>query len=42
MMRNRALVYNLFFSFPKNLYIDEFNKFWDVVHLGMINVFSFS
>jgi hypothetical protein len=39
---NRALVYNTFFSFPENLDIDEFNIFWDIVHMGMINFFSFS
>jgi hypothetical protein len=39
---NRVLVYSLFVSFLENLDIDEFSKFWDIVHLGMINVFSFS
>jgi hypothetical protein len=39
---NRALVYNLFFSLLENLDIDEFNIFGDFVHMGMINVFSFS
>jgi hypothetical protein len=39
---NRVLVYSLFFSFLENIDIDEFNKFWDIVHMGMINVFSFS
>ena len=39
---NHALVYNTFFSFLENLDIDEFNIFWDIVHMGMINVFSFS
>jgi hypothetical protein len=38
---NRALVYNTFFSFLENLDIDEFNIFWDIVYMGMINVFSF-
>jgi hypothetical protein len=39
---NHVLVYSLFVSFLENLDIDEFSKFWDIVHLGMINVFSFS
>jgi hypothetical protein len=39
---NRALVFSTFFSFLENLDIDEFNIFWDIVHMGMINVFSFS
>jgi hypothetical protein len=39
---NRALVFNTFFSFLENLDIDEFNIFWDIMHMGMINVFSFS
>ena len=39
---NRALVYNTFFSFLEDIDIDEFNIFWDIVHMGMINVFSFS
>jgi hypothetical protein len=39
---NCALVFNTFFSFLENLDIDEFNIFWDIVHMGMINVFSFS
>jgi hypothetical protein len=39
---NRVLVYSLFFSFLKDIDIDEFfKKCWDIVHLGMINVFSF-
>jgi hypothetical protein len=38
---NCALVYSTFFSFLESLDIDEFNKFWDIVHMGMINVFSF-
>jgi hypothetical protein len=37
-----ALVYSTFLSFLENLDIEEFNRFWDIVHLGMINVFSFS
>jgi hypothetical protein len=39
---NRALLYNTFFSFLENTDIDEFNIFWDIVHMGMINVLSFS
>jgi hypothetical protein len=39
---NHALVFSTFFSFLENLDIDEFNIFWDIVHMGMINVFSFS
>jgi hypothetical protein len=39
---NRALVFSTFFSFLENFDIDEFNIFWDIVHMGMINVFSFS
>jgi hypothetical protein len=39
---NRVLVYSLFVSFLENIDIDEFLKFWDIVHMGMINVFSFS
>jgi hypothetical protein len=38
---NHALVYNTFFSFLEDIDIDEFNIFWDIVHMGMINVFSF-
>jgi hypothetical protein len=39
---NRTLVFSTFFSFLENLYIEEFNIFWDIMHMGMINVFSFS
>jgi hypothetical protein len=39
---NCALVYSTFFSFLENLDIDEFNEFCDIVHMGMINIFSFS
>jgi hypothetical protein len=35
---NHALVYNTFFSFLEDIDIDEFNIFWDIVHMGMINV----
>jgi hypothetical protein len=38
---NHVLVYSLFCSFLENLDIDEFSIFWDIVHLGMINLFSF-
>jgi hypothetical protein len=37
-----ALVFSTFFSFLENLDIDEFNIFWDIMHMGIINVFSFS
>jgi hypothetical protein len=39
---NHALVFSTFFLFLENLDIDEFNIFLDIVHMGMINVFSFS
>jgi hypothetical protein len=40
---NRVLVYNLFFSFIAYIDIDEFTKKkWDIVHMRMISVFSFS
>jgi hypothetical protein len=39
---NRALVLSTFFSFLENLYIEEFNELWDIVHMGMRNIFSFS
>ena len=39
---NCALVFSTFFSFLENLDIDEFNILWDIVHMGMINVFFFS
>jgi hypothetical protein len=35
---NHALVYSTFFSFLEDIDIDEFNIFWDIVHMGMINV----
>jgi hypothetical protein len=35
---NRALVYSTFFSFLEDIDIDEFNIFWEIVHMGMINV----
>ena len=38
---NPILVYSLFVSFLENVDIGEFSKFWDIVHMGMINVFSF-
>jgi hypothetical protein len=37
-----ALVFSTFFSFLENIDIDEFNIFWDIVHMRMINVFSLS
>jgi hypothetical protein len=39
---NHVLLYSLFCSFLENLDIDEFNKFWDIVHLGMIKKNYFS
>jgi hypothetical protein len=38
---NHALVFSTFFSFLENIDIDEL-RFWDIVHVGLINVFSFS